>query len=135
MPRILAIDYGAKRTGLAVTDPSKIIASALETVPTDKLLEYLKKYTQNEAVEAFVVGMPKNLDGTTTDGTAYVERFVIELKNIFPETAIHLHDERFTSKMAMQTMIAGGMKKKNRQIKGNIDKISAVIILQSFMES
>jgi putative Holliday junction resolvase len=135
MPRILAIDYGAKRTGLAVTDPSKIIASALETVPTDKLLEYLKKYIQNEAVEAFVVGMPKNLDGTTTDGTPYVERFVVELKNIFPEIPIHLHDERFTSKMAMQTMIAGGMKKKDRQIKGNIDKISAVIILQSFMES
>lgn len=135
MPRILAIDYGAKRTGLAVTDPSKIIASALETVPTDNLLAYLKKYTQNEAVEAFVVGMPKNLDGTTTDGTPYVERFVVELKNIFPEIHIHLHDERFTSKMAMQTMIAGGMKKKDRQIKGNIDKISAVIILQSFMES
>ncbi len=135
MPRILAIDYGAKRTGLAVTDPSKIIASALETVPTDKLLEYLKKYTQTEAVEAFVVGMPKNLDGTATDGTAYVERFVVELKNTFPETPIHLHDERFTSKMAMQTMIAGGMKKKDRQIKGNIDKISAVIILQSFMEN
>ncbi len=133
MPRILAIDYGAKRTGLAVTDPSKIIASALETVPTDKLLEYLKKYTQTEAVEAFVVGMPKNLDGTATDGTAYVERFVVELKNSVPETPIHLHDERFTSKMAMQTMIAGGMKKKDRQIKGNIDKISAVIILQSFM--
>jgi len=135
MPRILAIDYGAKRTGLAVTDPSKIIASALETVPTDNLLAYLKKYTQNEAVEAFVVGMPKNLDGTTTDGMPYVERFVVELKNIFPEIPIHLHDERFTSKMAMQTMIAGGMKKKDRQIKGNIDKISAVIILQSFMES
>lgn len=135
MPRILAIDYGAKRTGLAVTDPSKIIASALETVLTDKLLEYLKKYTQTEAVEAFVVGMPKNLDGTATDGTAYVERFVVELKNSFPETPIHLHDERFTSKMAMQTMIAGGMKKKDRQIKGNIDKISAVIILQSFMEN
>jgi putative Holliday junction resolvase len=135
MPRILAIDYGAKRTGLAVTDPSKIIASALETVPTENLLAYLKKYTQIEAVEAFVVGMPKNLDGTTTDGTPYVERFVVELKNIFPEIPIHLHDERFTSKMAMQTMIAGGMKKKDRQIKGNIDKISAVIILQSFMES
>lgn len=135
MPRILAIDYGAKRTGLAVTDPSKIIASALETVPTDNLLAYLKKYTQTETVEAFVVGMPKNLDGTTTDGTPYVERFVVELKNIFPEIPIHLHDERFTSKMAMQTMIAGGMKKKDRQIKGNIDKISAVIILQSFMES
>jgi putative Holliday junction resolvase len=134
LPRILAIDYGAKRTGLAVTDPSKIIASALETVPTDKLLDYLKKYTQTEVVEAFVVGMPKNLDGTTTDGTAYVERFVVELKNIFPEIPIHLHDERFTSKMAVQTMIAGGMKKKDRQVKGNIDKISAVIILQSFME-
>lgn len=134
MPRILAIDYGAKRTGLAVTDPSKIIASALETVPTDKLLDYLKKYIQTEAVEAFVVGMPKNLNGTSTDGTAYVERFVVELKNIFPETPIHLHDERFTSKMAVQSMIAGGMKKKDRQIKGNIDKISAVIILQSFME-
>jgi putative holliday junction resolvase len=134
MPRILAIDYGAKRTGLAVTDPSKIIASALETVATDKLLEYLKKYTQTEAVEAFVVGMPKNLNGTSTDSTAYVKRFVVELKNIFPETPIHLHDERFTSKMAVQTMIAGGMKKKDRQVKGNIDKISAVIILQSFME-
>jgi putative Holliday junction resolvase len=134
MPRILAIDYGAKRTGLAVTDPSKIIASALETVPTEKLLEFLKKYAQNEPIEAFVVGMPKNLDNTPTDGTVYVERFIITLKDTFPEIPIHLHDERFTSKMAVQTMIAGGMKKKNRQIKGNIDKISAVIILQSFME-
>ena len=135
MPRILAIDYGAKRTGLAVTDPFQIIASALETVPTEKILEFLKKYTQNEVTEAFVVGMPKNLDGSSTDGTAYVERFIIELKATFPETPVHLHDERFTSKMAVQTMIAGGMKKKDRQIKGNIDKISAVIILQSFMES
>jgi putative Holliday junction resolvase len=135
MPRILAIDYGAKRTGLAVTDPSQIIASALETVPTEKLLEFLKKYAQNEPIEAFVVGMPKNLNGTSTDGTAYVERFIIELKAAFSEIPVHLHDERFTSKMAVQTMIAGGMKKKDRQIKGNIDKISAVIILQSFMES
>jgi len=135
MPRILAIDYGAKRTGLAVTDPNKIIASALETVPTEKLLEFLKKYAQIEPIEAFVVGMPKNLDGTSTDGTAYVERFIVELKTAFTEIPVHLHDERFTSKMAVQTMIAGGMKKKDRQIKGNIDKISAVIILQSFMES
>ena len=135
MPRILAIDYGAKRTGLAVTDPSKIIASALETVPTEKLLGFLKKYAQNEPIEAFVVGMPKNLDGTSTDGTAYVERFIVELKGIFPVIPVHLHDERFTSKMAVQAMISGGMKKKDRQIKGNIDKISAVIILQSFMES
>ena len=135
LPRILAIDYGAKRTGLAVTDPSKIIASALETVPTEKLLDFLKKYAQNEVIEAFVVGMPKNLDGTSTDGTAYVERFIVELKAAFTEIPVHLHDERFTSKMAVQAMISGGMKKKDRQIKGNIDKISAVIILQSFMES
>ena len=135
MPRILAIDYGAKRTGLAVTDPSKIIASALETVPTEKLLDFLKKYAQDEVIEAFVVGMPKNLDGTSTDGTAYVERFIVELKANFSEIPVYMHDERFTSKMAVQTMITGGMKKKDRQIKGNIDKISAVIILQSFMES
>jgi len=135
LPRILAIDYGAKRTGVAVTDPLKIIASALETVPSEKMIEYLKVYTQKEEVEAFVVGMPKNLDGSVTDGTIYVERFVEVLKANFPLTPIHLHDERFTSKMAVQAMIAGGMKKKDRRVKGNIDKISAVIILQSFMES
>ncbi|MCU0325001.1 MAG: Holliday junction resolvase RuvX [Spirosomaceae bacterium] len=134
MPRILAIDYGAKRTGIAVTDPLKIIASALETIPTDKVIEFLKKYTQTEPVEAFVVGMPVNLDGSDTDGTHYVKKFIEEMKNVFPAIPIHLQDERFTSKMAVSAMIAGGMKKKDRQIKGNIDKISATIILQSFME-
>ncbi|MFN3849359.1 MAG: Holliday junction resolvase RuvX [Spirosomataceae bacterium] len=134
MPRILAIDYGAKRTGIAVTDPLKIIASALDTIPTDKVIEFLKKYTQTEAVEAFVVGMPVNLDGSDTDGTHYVKKFIEELKNVFPAIPIHLQDERFTSKMAVSAMIAGGMKKKDRQVKGNIDKISATIILQSFME-
>lgn len=133
MPRILAIDYGAKRTGLAVTDPLKIIASALETVPSEKLIDYLKKYTQSEEVEAFVVGMPKSLDGTDTHGTVYVNKLIEELKIHFPVMPVHLVDERFTSKMAVQTMIAGGMKKKDRQVKGNVDKISAVIILQSFM--
>lgn len=135
MPRILAIDYGAKRTGLAVTDPLQIIASALETIPTEKVIDYLKKYTQNEEVEAFVVGMPLNLDGTETDGTVYVKKFIEELKVTFPKIKIHLEDERFTSKMAVSAMIAGGMKKKDRQNKANIDKISAVIILQSFMNS
>ncbi len=135
MPRILAIDYGAKRTGIAVTDPLKIIASALDTIPTERVIDFLKKYIQNEEVEAFVVGMPQNLDGSDTDGTAYVKRFIEELENNFSEIPIHLHDERFTSKMAVSAMIAGGMKKKDRQIKGNIDKISATIILQSFMES
>jgi putative Holliday junction resolvase len=134
LPRILAIDYGAKRTGIAVTDPLKIIASALETIPTDKVIEFLKKYTQTEPVEAFVVGMPVNLDGSDTDGTHYVKKFIEEMKNVFPAIPIHLQDERFTSKMAVSAMIAGGMKKKDRQIKGNIDKISATIILQSFME-
>lgn len=133
MPRILAIDYGAKRTGLAVSDPLKIIASALETVPSETLIEYLKKYTQSEEVEAFVVGMPKNLDGSDTHGTSYVNRLLEELKAHFPNIPVHLQDERFTSKIAVQTMIAGGMKKKDRQVKGNIDKISAVIILQGFM--
>jgi len=133
LPRILAIDYGAKRTGLAVSDPLKIIASALETVPSETLIEYLKKYTQSEEVEAFVVGMPKNLDGSDTHGTSYVNRLLEELKAHFPNIPVHLQDERFTSKIAVQTMIAGGMKKKDRQVKGNIDKISAVIILQGFM--
>ncbi|MBA4850309.1 Holliday junction resolvase RuvX [Emticicia sp. BO119] len=133
MPRILAIDYGAKRTGLAVSDPLKIIASALETVPSETLIAYLKKYIQSEEVEAFVVGMPKNLDGSDTHGTSYVNQLIEELKINFPATPVHLVDERFTSKMAVQTMITGGMKKKDRQVKGNIDKISAVIILQSFM--
>lgn len=133
MPRILAIDYGAKRTGLAVSDPLKIIASALETVPSETLIEYLKKYMQSEEVETFVVGMPKNLDGSDTHGTSYVNRLREELKTHFPNIPVHLADERFTSKIAVQTMIAGGMKKKDRQVKGNIDKISAVIILQGFM--
>ncbi|MFD2521136.1 Holliday junction resolvase RuvX [Emticicia soli] len=133
MPRLLAIDYGAKRTGIAVSDPLQIIASALETVPSNTLIEYLKKYIQSEPVEAFIVGMPKNLDGSETDGTVYVKRLLEELKANFPTIPVHLQDERFTSKMAVQTMIAGGMKKKDRQIKGNVDKISAVIILQGFM--
>ncbi len=133
MPRILAIDYGAKRTGLAVTDPLKIIASALETVPSETLIAYLKKYMVAEEVEAFVVGMPKNLDGSDTDGTIHVKRLLEELKTHFPTIPVHLADERYTSKMAVQAMIAGGMKKKDRQVKGNIDKISAVIILQGFM--
>lgn len=133
MPRLLAIDYGAKRTGIAVSDPLQIIASALETVPSNTLIDYLKKYIQSEPVEAFIVGMPKNLDGSETDGTVYVKRLLEELKANFPTIPVHLQDERFTSKMAVQTMIAGGMKKKDRQIKGNVDKISAVIILQGFM--
>lgn len=135
MPRLVAIDFGAKRTGLAVTDPLQIIASALETIPSHTVVAYLKKYVLTESVDAFVVGLPKRLDGTDTDNTPRVESFVRALKNAFPETPVHLHDERFTTKMALQAMIAGGSSRKDRREKsGNIDKVSAAIILQSFME-
>lgn len=135
MGRILAIDYGAKRTGIAVTDPLQIIASALDTVPSYQLIEYLKKYAAAEPVEAFVVGMPKRLDNTDTNNTPLVKAFVKKLQATFPDLPVHLHDERFTSSMALKSMIAGGTKKKDRREKGNIDKVSATIILQSFMES
>ena len=135
MPRLLAIDYGTKRTGLSVTDPLQIIATALETVRSHLLLDYLKKYVDSEPVEAFVVGLPMRLDGTDTDNTPRVKAFVVKLKTAFPDIPVHWHDERFTSAMALQSMIASGVSKKDRRVKGNIDKVSAVIILQSFMES
>jgi putative holliday junction resolvase len=133
MGRILAIDYGKKRTGLAVTDPLRIIATALDTVDTATLLEFLKKYLAKETVDEFVVGMPKTLKNEDSEIAPLVRVFVQVLKKEFPEKPIHLADERFTSKIAQQAMIAGGMKKKDRQIKANVDKISATIILQDFM--
>ena len=136
MPRLVAIDFGAKRTGLAVTDPLQIIASALETIPSHTVVAYMKKYALTEQVEAFVVGLPKRLDGTDTDNTPRVQSCVRALQNAFPEIPVHLHDERFTTKMALQAMIASGSSRKDRREKaGNIDKVSAAIILQSFMES
>lgn len=135
MPRILAIDYGLKRTGLAVTDPLQIIATPLETVATHELMDFLKNYTQHEEVEAFVVGLPKQTDNTASEIAPHVNGFVRRLQVQFPETPIHRVDERFTSLMAQQTLIAGGMKKKDRQNKAMLDKVSAAIILQSFMES
>lgn len=134
MPRLLAIDYGSKRTGLAVTDPLQIIATALETVRTHLLLDYLKKYIAQEQVEAIVVGMPTKLDSSDTHNTQPVRVFVKKLENTFPDIPVYTHDERFTSSMALQAMIAGGSKKSERREKGNLDKISATIILQSFME-
>lgn len=133
--RILAIDYGKKRTGLAVTDSLRIIATALETVETSSLLNYLKLYLQKETVDEFVIGMPKTLKNEDSENAPLVRKFIVELKNAFPDKPVHEADERFTSSIAQQTMISGGMKKKDRQVKGNVDKISAVIILQSFMES
>jgi putative Holliday junction resolvase len=134
MPRILAIDYGTKRVGLAVTDPLKIIASALDTVHSKDVINFLKDYLESEEVEAFVVGMPVNLDGEDTNNTSHVKGFVKNLQKTFPDIPVHLHDERFTSKIALQAMILSGYSKKDRREKGNIDKISAVIILQSYME-
>lgn len=135
MPRLLAIDYGAKRTGLAVTDPLQIIATALDTVRTHDLLEYLKKYSLGEVIEAFIIGMPKKLDNSDSENAHRVVSFIKLLKKNFPEIPVHTHDERFTSSMALQSMIASGSKKSDRRDKGNIDKISATIILQSYMES
>ena len=135
MGRLVAIDYGAKRVGLAVTDPLKIIATALDTLPNSDILDYLLRYVQQEEVETFVVGKPQSLDGSDTQATPLVEAFVKKLEEKFPDIPIHLHDERFTSKMALNAMISGGTSKKYRKEKGNIDKISAVIILQSYMET
>ncbi len=135
MSRILAIDFGLKRTGIAVTDPLKIIATALETVPSAKLLEYLKTYMATEAVETIVLGLPIDLKSNDTDATTHVRKFGEKLQTVFPATKLVYYDERFTSKMAVRTMIDSGMKKKDRQVKGNIDKISAVIILQDYMAS
>ena len=135
MGRILAIDYGLKRTGMAVTDPLRIIATPLETVVTANLLQFLTSYMQKEVVDEFVVGMPKTLLNEDSEIAPMVRKFVENLKLKFPEKQVHLADERFTSSMAMQAMIDGGMKKKDRQIKGNVDKISATIILQSFIDT
>jgi putative Holliday junction resolvase len=135
MARILAIDYGMKRTGIAVTDPLRIIATALETVESTKLLHFLKAYFQKEAVDQLVVGMPKRLSNEDTDMTPHVRQLVELLNKTFPDKPVALIDERFTSSIARKTMIDGGMKKKDRRVKGNVDKISATLILQSFLES
>ena len=135
MGRILAIDYGARRTGLAVTDPQQIIATALETVETTDLLEFLKNYFHQEHVDEVVIGMPKQLNNQDSETAPAVRKFVEFFRMTFPEKPIHLADERFTTSIAHRAMIDGGMKKKNRQIKGNVDKVSATIILQSYMES
>lgn len=134
MGRIIAIDYGLKRTGLAVSDPLQIIATPLETVPTTDLLSFLSRYVQKETVDEFVIGMPKTLLNEDSQIAPAVRNFVEELRKKIPDKPIHLADERFTSRMAQRAMIEGGMKKKDRQIKGNVDKISATIILQTFME-
>ena len=134
MGRIMAIDYGKVRTGLAVTDPVRIIATALTTVETPKLLAYLKDYCTREEVDIFVVGEAKHLDNTPSESMKYIEPFVKQLAAAFPEKKIARVDERFTSKMAFQTMIDSGLKKKQRQDKSMIDQIAATIMLQDYMK-
>lgn len=133
MGRILAIDYGRVRTGLAVTDPVRIIATALTTVATPTLLPYLKDYCAREEVDLFVVGDARHMDGTPSESMQYIEPFVEELKRTFPDKEVARIDERFTSKMAFQTMIDSGLRKKQRRDKGMIDQIAATIMLQDYM--
>jgi putative holliday junction resolvase len=135
MARIMAIDYGKKRTGLAVTDPLQLIASGLITVPTHELIPYLKKYMAAEPVELMLIGEPKNLDGSATDATALVTECIRILAKNFPQLPVKKIDERFTSKMAFQTMIDSGLKKQDRRNKALVDEISATIILQEYLRS
>ncbi len=133
MGRLIAIDYGRKRTGLAVSDPLQIIATPLETVPTEKLMDFLKAYSAKEPVDEFIVGMPKTLRNQDSEMAPLIRSFVTALKASFPGKPVHEADERFTSVLAQRAMIEGGMKKKDRRDKNNVDKISAAIILQDFM--
>lgn len=135
MGRLLAIDYGTKRTGLAVTDTLKIIATGLTTVATHNLLPFLKSYIASEDVECIIIGAPRQLDNSPSENMKHVEIFVKKLKKDFPNMPLKCYDERFTSVMAQRTIIEGGLKKKDRQNKALVDEISAVILLQSYMES
>lgn len=135
MGRILAIDYGRKRTGLAVTDEFKIIATGLTTLPSHDVLKFIKDYIKTEAVECIVVGEPKDMKNNPSEASRFIEPFVGALRNKFPEIKIERYDERFTSKMAHDSMLAGGLKKSKRQDKALVDKISATLILQAYMLS
>ncbi len=135
MGRILALDYGKKRTGVAATDPLQIIATAVDTVDTGELIGWLKKYIAAEPVEMIVIGYPLNFDDTPTDATPLVEKFIGKFKNVFPDMPVVTWDERMTSKMASQAIAEMGLKKKIRERKELVDSIAAVIILREYLES
>ena len=135
MGRILAIDYGRKRTGVAVTDPLQIIANGLTTVPTAQLMTFLTDYMAKETVDRVIVGLPKQMNNEASDNMANITPFVNRFKKLFPDVPIEYVDERFTSVLAHRAMIDGGLKKKDRQNKALVDEISATIILQSYMEN
>ena len=135
MPRILAIDYGLKRSGIAITDPLRLIASGLTTVETSKLILFLSEYFAKEEVDLIVVGLPKQMDNSASESEPAILKFIESLDRNFVGLKVVRYDERFTSKMASQAMISGGVKKSKRREKGMLDKISATFILQGFMES
>ena len=135
MGRILAIDYGRKRCGIAVTDPLKIIANGLETVATHRLMDFLKEYTSREQVELIVIGQPTQLNGQPSDSMRYITPFIDRLKKEMPNMPIEMADERFTSSIAHQAMIDGGMKKSDRRDKARVDTIAASIILNDYLQS
>ena len=133
MPRILAIDYGIKRTGIAVTDELQIIASGLTTIPSETAIIFLTAYFSNENVSKVLIGEPKQMNGQPSESTPIIEKFVTDFKTAFPQMALVRVDERFTSKIAFQTMIDGGLKKKQRQNKALVDEIAATILLQDYL--
>lgn len=135
MGRILAVDYGKKRVGLAVTDPLKIIANALTTIPSNEIFDFLKEYFAKEQVEKLVVGLPKQMNNQPSESMPFIEQFVNKFRKLYPQIPVQMVDERFTSKLAVQTMVMGGVKKKDRQNKATIDTVSATIILQSYLEA
>ena len=133
MGRILALDFGEKRTGIAVTDELRLIASGLTTVPTKEVIIFLKQYLETEKVDVFVVGEPKQMNNTPSEYEQYIKPFLLELSKHFPDLSVDRQDERFTSKMAFQTMLDSGLKKKKRKDKGLVDEISATLILQAYL--
>ncbi|MBQ2173474.1 MAG: Holliday junction resolvase RuvX [Bacteroidales bacterium] len=134
MDRYIGIDYGRKRTGIAASDPLGIFASALDTIDSTKLIDYLKNYANGERILAFVVGYPVNMNGQPSEAQADVDVFLKRLEKAFPGVPVHLEDERFTSVLAQRVMIDGGMKKSERREKGSVDRISAALILQSYLD-
>lgn len=134
MGRILGIDFGTKRIGLAITDPLRIFASPLKTVRTSEFDSFIEEFSKTESIEEFVIGYPVTLNNIASESVKYINPFIKKIEKSFPGRQVHLVDERFTSGMALKTMIEGGVKKKQRQDKAMVDKISASIILQSFLD-
>ena len=135
MGRILSIDYGRKRTGLAVTDPLQLIANGLTTVPTASVVDFVVDYVRRETVERIIVGWPRQTNGQDSENASRIKPFVQRLKKLLPDIPVEFYDERFTSVLAHQTMLEGGLKKKDRQNKALVDEISATIILQGWLEA